>query len=178
MSYQTVGVSGLSIKYVKEFMSTHTFITDKSSKEYIDFYKKTKYYYVKELEKDLRYFINRIKKLDKGLFKSNKKVEKIKEGLKFFDIFKRNYGLVFEENDILSLIQIKKCFDIWKKDYDKGKIYPGFIEIYKLFYKFFNKLKIKYNYENFVESDNEYEGVYEVCVTPDNYKSRCYEVNY
>ena len=178
MSYQTVGVSGLSSKCVKEYMPTKTFITDKSSKGYIYFYKRVKYNYVKLLEKDLRYFINRINELDKGLFNSNKKVEKIKEGLKYFDNFKRNYGLVFEENGILSLIQIKGCFDIWKKDYDKGKIYPGFIKIYKLFYKFFNKLKIKYNYENFVESDNEYEGVYEVCVTPDNYKSRCYEVNY
>ena len=115
MSYQTVGVSGLSSKYVKEYMPTKTFITDKSSKEYIYFYKRVKYNYVKLLEKDLRYFINRINELDKGLFKSNKKVEKIKEGLKYFDNFKRNYGLVFEDNDILSLIQIKGCFDIWKK---------------------------------------------------------------
>ena len=160
MSYQTVGVSGLS------------------GKEYKHFYKRVKYFYVKALEKDLRYFIRRINKLDKGLFKSGKEVEKIKEGLKFFDIFNKNDGLVFEENDILSLLQIKGCFDIWKKDYDEGKIYPGFIKIYNLFYKFFNSLEINYNCENYVESDDEYEGVYEVCVTPYNYKPRCYEVNY
>ena len=95
------------------------------------FSKKVKYQYVKILEEELQYFIYNIDKLNNGLFKSNKKVKLIKEMLKGFDNFDNNDDLVFEENDIIYLINVKKYFDFWKLRYDacEGKVYPGFGEI-------------------------------------------------
>ena len=128
-----------------------------SNNEVKYFTKRVKYHYVKILEKELQYFINNIDNLNNGLFKSNKKVKLIKKMLKGFDKFDIDDDLVFEENDILYLLNVKKHFDNWKIRYDalEGKVYPGFGKIYKLFERFFNKLVICYNDESKVDSDND-----------------------
>ena len=79
--------------------------------------------------------------------------------LKGFDNIVINDDLVFDENDLLNLLNIKKYFHLWKLRYDalEGKVYPGFGKIYKLFYKFFNKLFICYNDESDVESVSDIE---------------------
>lgn len=119
---------------------------------YISKYKK-EYIYVKILEEELQYFINNIDNLNKGLFKKNK-VKLIKEMLKGFDNMNINDDFVLDENDLLDLLNVNKHFDLWKLRYDalEGKVYPGFGELYNIFYKFFNKLFICYNDESDVES--------------------------
>ena len=117
---------------------------------------KEEYIYIKILEEELQYFINNIDKLNNGLFKNNSKVKLIKKMLKEFDNIVINDDFVFEENDLLNLLNVKKHFDLWKLRYDACNdedVCSGFGKIYKLFYKFFNKLFISYNDESEVDSD-------------------------
>ena len=138
---------------------------------YLSNYKK-EYIYINMLEEELQYCINNIDKLNNGLFKNNKKVKLIKKMLKEFDNIVINDDLVFDENDLLNLLNVKKHFDLWKLRYDACNgvsdsdedcgdvnevVYPGFGKIYYLFYKFFNKLFICYNDESELDSYSDIE---------------------
>ena len=146
MSYQTVGVSGLTSKN----------IIPEYAKEY-----KRQYQLIRGINKEFKYFINKLDDLNNGLFES-----KISNRIKYFmkrflraqekGKFKDISDLHFQRDDLDNLIFINKQFGYYKLRYDffddDNKPYPGFIEIYDIFKLFFDQIK----YEG-IESVSDYD---------------------
>ena len=154
MSYQTVGVSGFTSKNkIPEY-----------AKEY-----KREYQFIKGINKEFKYLINKLDDLNNGLFESNisnrlcnliKRFLRGQEKGKLKDIS----NLMLQRDDLNNLIFINKQFGYYKLHYDAfcddsddsdddsdddgngqylvdGKPYPGFKEFYDIFKLFFNQIK-------------------------------------
>ena len=160
MSYQTVGVTGFtSFNKIPEY-----------AREY-----KREYQFIRGLNKEFKYFLNKQDNLNNGLFESYI-ADRIKYFMKRFLRAQEKGKLKdiseFEipDDDVFNLNKIKVLFDAWKLRYDalnnvsdsdedfdevNEVVYPGFGKLYKLFKIFYNKLNIYYEEE---ESDyGEYE---------------------
>ena len=143
---------------------------------------KKEYFFIKGLNKEFEYFINKLDKLNDGLFESNiadrikyimKRFFKAQEKGKIKDISK----LKLESNVISNLIFINEQFELYKIRWDffndsddtddsdsdddrvseylvDGKPYPGFKEFYDIFKKIFNQIK---NEDSDSDSDSEFE---------------------
>ena len=135
MSYQTVGVSGFTrINKIPEY-----------AREY-----KREYQFIRGINKDFKYLINKTDNLNNGLFES-KLTDRIKFNIKRFlrgqekgklkDI--SNFILPFDE--VNYLIDINENFGYYKLRWDffcdNKKPYPGFIELYDIFKLFFDQIK-------------------------------------
>ena len=161
MSYQTVGVSGFTSKNkIPEY-----------AREY-----KREYQYIRGINKEFKYFLNKQDNLNNGLFESYiadrikyfmKRFLSAQERGKLKDI--SEFEIPWHEVDYL--IENKEMFDAWKLRYDalnndsdedfdevNEVVYPGFGKLYKLFKIFYNKLNIYYE----EESDNDNDGEYEI----------------
>ena len=117
--------------------------------EYAKEYKR-EYQFIRGINKDFKYLINKLDNLNNGLFESYiadkikyfmKRFLKAQEKGKFKDI---SY-LVLQTEDVDNLIFINEQFGYYKLRYDAfcddDKPYPGFIEIYDIFKIFFNQIK-------------------------------------
>ena len=145
--------------------------------EYATNYKK-EYLFIRGINKEIKYFIDKLDNLNDGLFESHK-VARIKYLIKRFlrgqekGRLKDISEFEINENDVYNLIKVKYHFDLFKLRYDafdddddddddeylvNGKPYPGFENIYDDFVSFFNKLKIKYE-DSDSDSDSEFENV-------------------
>ena len=152
MSYQTVGVSGLTSKNkIPEY-----------AREY-----KREYQFIRLLNKEFKYFRNKLDNLNNGLFESYiadrvkyfmKRFLRGKEKGKLKDIS----DLVLQREDIDILLFINTHFGYYKLRYDAfdddEKPYPGFIEIYDIFKLFFNQIKYK-GFDS--DSDSDYDCDYD-----------------
>ena len=151
MSYQTVGVSGFTSKNkIPEY-----------AREY-----KREYQFIKGLDNEFKYFIKKLDDLNNGLFETNstnrikyymKRLLRGQENGKFKDIS----NFIFSDNILNNIIFINQQFGYYKIRYDffcddsdsdsdnggdseylvDSKPYPGFIEFYDIFKKFFNQIK-------------------------------------
>ena len=149
MSYQTFGVTG--------------FTSYNKIPEYAREYKK-EYLFIIGLDKDFKYLINKLDNLNKGLFES-KISNRIKYNMKIFLRGKEKGKLkdisdfVLYKDDITNLLFIDEHFGYYKLRYDAfpedKKPYPGFKEIYDIFYLFFNQIKYDDSDSDSEESDNE-----------------------
>ena len=159
MSYQTSGVAGVTSKNkIPEY-----------AREY-----KREYQFIIGINKNFKYFINKLDNLNNGLFESNisnrikyfmKRFLRAQEKGKLKDIS----DLVLQREDLNNLIFINTQFGYYKLRYDafddNRKPYPGFKEIYDIFKLFFNQIK----YEDFnillpdsdSDSDDYYDSDYE-----------------
>ena len=122
---------------------------------------KKEYLFIRGINKEFKYFINKLDDLNNGLFESPianrikyfmKRFLKAQERGKLKDISE----FEIEENDVDNLIKIKKnfnnfnqyinfckdCYD--EEDWPFINPYPGFKNIYNDFELFFSKLKIEY----------------------------------
>ena len=163
MSYQTVGVSGFTSKNkIPEY-----------AREY-----KREYQYIRGINKEFKYFLNKQDNLNNGLFESYI-ADRIKYFMKRFLRAQEKGKLKdiseFEIPDdiVFNINKIKVLFDAWKLRYDalnnvsdsdedfdevNEVVYPGFGKLYKLFKIFYNKLNIYYEEE---EEESDY-GEYEI----------------
>ena len=154
--------------------------------EYARDYKK-EYLFIIGLDKEFKYFIDKLDDLNNELFESHR-ANRIKYFMKRFlrgqerGKLKDISGFEINENDVYNLIKIKKNFDCFKLRYDFCKEciddddddddepfvmpYPGFENIYYDFELFFSKLKIKYEEDSDSDSDSDIED-YEV-ILPDS----------
>ena len=135
---------------------------------YAENYKK-EYLFIRGINKDFKYLINKLDKLNHGLFES-KTVVRIKNIMKDFlkgqekGKLKNISGMIIPSDDFSNLININHQFDLYKQRYDAfddcdsdsdsdsddgngeylvdGKPYPGFIEFYDIFKKIYNQIKI------------------------------------
>ena len=149
MSYQTFGVTG--------------FTSYNKIPEYAREYKK-EYLFIIGLDKDFKHLINKLDNLNKGLFES-KISNRIKYNMKIFLRGKEKGKLkdisdfVLYKDDITNLLFIDEHFGYYKLRYDAfpedKKPYPGFKEIYDIFYLFFNQIKYDDSDSDSEESDNE-----------------------
>ena len=149
--------------------------------EYARDYKK-EYLYIRGLNKDFEYFINKLDKLNEGLFESNI-ADRIKYIMKRFlraqekGKIKNISGLMLPSNIFNNLIFINEQFEYLKQRYDAfcdddddygsdsdddsfseylvdGKPYPGFKEFYDIFKIIFSQIK---NEDSDSDSDSEFE---------------------
>ena len=146
MSYQSVGVTGVtSFNKVPEYARNF----------------KNEYLFIRGINKELKYFVDKINEAYRGLFE-NHRVDRIKKFIKKF-LLAQKLGYLndvsnfeIESSDVDNLINIKKNFHDFKKyinfckscfdDDDEPFIdpYPGFKNIYDDFELFCSKFKIKY----------------------------------
>ena len=149
MSFQTFGVTGFtSLNKIPEY-----------AREY-----KKEYLFIIGLDKEFKYFKNKLDNLNKGLFESNIS-NRIKYNMKRFlrgqekGKLKDISDLVLCKEDITNLIFINEHFGYYKLRYDAfskdKKPYPGFKEIYDIFKLFFNQIKYEVCDSDDDESDNE-----------------------
>ena len=131
---------------------------------------KREYQFIRGINKDFKYLINKLDNLNNGLFESNTS-NRIKYNMKRFlrgqekGKLKDISGLVLQREDLDNLIFINEQFGYYKLRYDAfcdpfcdafcddsdddgngeylvdGKPYPGFKEIYDIFKLFFNQIK-------------------------------------
>ena len=139
--------------------------------EYAREYKK-EYLYIRGLNKEFKYFINKLVDLNNGLFESNianrikyimKRFLRGQERGKLKDISEFE---IYEDDVVFNLIKIKNklnnidqyldfifnCYH--KEDLIFINTYPGFINFYYYFNLFFTKLNIKYEYDSDSDSDD------------------------
>ena len=144
-------------------------LTNNKIPHYARDYKK-EYLFIRGLNKEFKYFINKQDKLNDGLFESNI-ADRIKYFMKRFlrtqekGKLKNISGLLLPSNILNNLIFINKQFEFYKirydafcddDDYDSdddsdddivseylvdGKPYPGFKEFYDIFKIIFNQIK-------------------------------------
>ena len=124
---------------------------------YAENYKK-EYLFIRGINKEIVYLINKLNTLNEGLFES-KTVVRIKNIMKDFlrgqekGKLKNISGMILPSDDFFNLININHQFDLYKQCYDAfcdcdsdsdsddgdgeylvdGKPYPGFIEFYDIF---------------------------------------------
>ena len=138
MSYQTVGVSGLSGKnIIPEYAREH----------------KREYQFIRGINTEFKYFKNKLDNLNNGLFESYI-ADRIKYFMKMYlraqekGKFKNISDLELKREDLVNLIFINEEFGYYKLRYDAfdddSKPYHGFKEIYDIFKIFFKQL----NYES------------------------------
>ena len=138
--------------------------------EYAREYKK-EYLFIRGLNKEFKYFIDKLDDLNNGLFESHR-ADRIKNFMKRFwraqetgklkDIseFEIEYDIVFNLNKIKNkLNNIDQYLDFILNCYHKEDLifintYPGFIDFYYYFNLFFTKLNIKYEYDSDSDSDD------------------------
>ena len=111
---------------------------------------KREYLFIRGLNKEFMYLINKLDDLNNGLFESNIS-NRIKYNMKRFlrgqekGKLKDISDLVLCIEDITNLIFINEHFGYYKLRYDAfskdKKPYPGFKEIYDIFKLFFNQIK-------------------------------------
>ena len=111
---------------------------------------KREYQFIRGINKEFKYFINKLDNLNNGLFESNisnrikyfmKRFLRGQEKGKLKDISE----FVLPREDLDNLIFINEHFGYYKLRYDAfdddEKPYPGFKEIYDIFNLFFNEIK-------------------------------------
>ena len=128
--------------------------------EYAREYKR-EYQFIRGINKEFKYFINKLDNLNNGLFESNIS-NRIKYFMKRFlrgqekGKLKDISDLVLQREDLNNLIFINTQFGYYKLRYDafddNRKPYPGFKEIYDIFKLFFNQI----NYNDF-DSDSDFD---------------------
>ena len=111
---------------------------------------KREYLFIRGLNKEFKYFINKLDDLNNGLFESNIS-NRIKYNKKRFlggqerGKLKDISELVLPREYLANLIFINEQFGYYKLRYDafsnNRKPYPGFKEIYDIFELFFSKIK-------------------------------------
>ena len=138
--------------------------------EYAREYKR-EYLFIGGLNKEFKYFINKLDDLNNGLFESNisnrlcnliKRFLRGQEKGKLKDIseFEIEYDIVFNLNKIKNkLNNIDQYLDFILNCYHKEDLifintYPGFIDFYYYFNLFFTKLNIKYENDSDSDSDD------------------------
>ena len=160
-----MGILGKSSNYQNCIKSTNNKIPE-FAREY-----KKEYLYIRGLNKEFKYLVNKLDDLNNGLFESNT-VNRIKFIMKRFlrgqekgkikDIseFEIEYDIVFNLNKIKNeLNNIDQYLDFILNCYHKEDLifintYPGFIDFYYYFNLFFTKLNIKYEYDSDSDSDD------------------------
>ena len=146
--------------------------TNNKIPEYAREYKR-EYQFIRGINKEFKYLINKLDDLNNGLFESNisnritynmKRFLRAQERGKLKDIS----NLMLQRDDVVNLIFINKQFGYYKLRYDAfcddsdddgngeylvdGKPYPGFIEFYDIFKLFFNQIKYEV-YDSDCDSD-------------------------
>ena len=138
--------------------------------EYAREYKR-EYQFIRGINKEFKYFINKLDNLNNGLFESNisnrikyfmKRFLRAQEKGKLKDIseFEIEYDIVFNlikiKNELNNIDQyldfILNCYH--KEDLIFINPYPGFIDFYYYFNLFFTKLNIKYENDSDSDSDD------------------------
>ena len=154
--------------------------TNNKIPEYAREYKK-EYLYIRGLNKEFKYFINKLDNLNNGLFESNIS-NRIKYNMKRFlrgqerGKLKDISNLMLPRYDVDNLIFINERFRMYKirwdffnpsddsddsddedDEVDDNNVYPGFKEIYDIFKLFFSKLNIEYEDSDSDEYDSDSE---------------------
>ena len=160
-----MGIVGTSSNYQNCIKSTNNKIPE-YAREY-----KREYQFIRGINKDFKYLINKLDNLNNGLFESNIS-NRIKYNMKRFlwgqekgklkDIseFEIEYDIVFNLIKIKNkLINIDQYLDFILNCYHEEDLifinaYPGFIDFYYYFNLFFTKLNIKYEYDSNSDSDD------------------------
>ena len=124
---------------------------------------KREYQFIRGINKEFKYLINKLDNLNNGLFESYI-ADRIKYFMKRFlrgqekGKLKDISDLVLCKEDINNLIFINEHFGYYKLRYDAfsedEKPYPGFKEIYDIFKLFFNQIKYESCYS---DDESEYE---------------------
>ena len=141
--------------------------------EYAREYKR-EYQFIRGINKDLGYFINKIYKLKNGIFESKladrikfniKRFLKGQEKVKLKDI--SNLKLPIDDFDNINDINnyFRACKLKWYDFYDNKKYYPAFIEIYDIFKLFFDQLKFDYG------DDSDDESIIDLCYSDNENKN-------
>ena len=133
---------------------------------------KREYQFIRGINKEFKYFINKLDNLNNGLFESNisnrikyfiKRFLRGQEKGKLKDISEFE---IYEDDVVFNLIKIKnklnnidQYLDFILNCYHEEDLifinpYPGFIEFYYYFNLFFTKLNIKYEYDSDSDSDD------------------------
>ena len=159
-----MGILGhFSTPYQRELIGKMTENENNKIPEYAREYKK-EYLYIRGLNKEFKYLINKLDDLNNGLFESNianrikyimKRFLRAQEKGKLKDISE----FMIPRYDVDNLIFINNNFRMYKIRWDfynpsddsddeddevDGKnVYPGFKEIYDIFNLFFSKIKIE-----------------------------------
>ena len=172
-----------STPYQRELIGKMTENANNKIPEYAREYKK-EYLYIRGLNKEFKYFINKLVDLNNGLFESNI-ANRIKYIMKRFlrgqerGKLKDISNLMLPRYDVDNLIFINERFRMYKIRWDffnpsddsddsddeddeddevDGKnVYPGFKEIYDIFKLFFSKLNIEYEDSDSDEYDSDSE---------------------
>ena len=143
---------------------------------------KKEYLYIRGLNKEIKYFLNKLDDLNNRIFESyisNRLKYIMKRFLRYQEKSKINNdisNLIFQIYDINNFIEVNRYFDLCKYRYDyfldysydsddsdnaageylvDGKPYPGFEEIYDIFKMIFNQIK----YEGSDDYDDEFSDV-------------------
>ena len=133
---------------------------------------KREYQFIRGINKEFKYLINKLDNLNNGLFESNisnrikyfmKRFLRGQEKGKLKDISEFE---IYEDDVVFNLIKIKnklnnidQYLDFILNCYHKEDLifinpYPGFIDFYYYFNLFFTKLNIKYEYDSDSDSDD------------------------
>ena len=145
--------------------------TNNKIPEYAREYKR-EYQFIRGINKEFKYFINKLDNLNNGLFESNisnrikyfmKRFLRAQEKGKLKDITEFEipddivFNLIKIKNELNNIDQyldfILYCYH--KEDLIFINAYPGFIDFYYYFNLFFTKLNIKYEYEYDSDSDSD-----------------------
>ena len=160
-----MGILSTTSNYQNYIKSTNNKIP-----EYATNYKK-EYFFIRGLNKEFKYFINKLDNLNNGLFESNisnrikyfmKRFLRAQERGKLKDIseFEIEYDIVFNLNKIKNKFNnIDQYLDFILNCYHKEDLifinpYPGFIDFYYYFNLFFTKLNMKYENDSDSDSDD------------------------
>ena len=160
--------------------------TNNKIPEYAREYKR-EYQFIRGINKEFKYFINKLDNLNNGLFESYI-ADRIKYFMKRFlrgqekGKLKDISDLVLQREDINNLIFINEQFGYYKLRYDainnvsdsdedfdevNEVVYPGFGKLYKLFKIFYNKLNIYYEEESDYEEEENDEDFHIVRIVSD-----------
>ena len=161
-----MGILGTTSNYQNCIKSTNNKIP-----EYAREYKK-EYFFIRGLNKEFVYFINKLDKLNDGLFESPI-ANRIKYNMKRFLRGQEKGKLkdisdfvIYEDDVVFNLNKIKnklnnidQYLDFILNCYHEEDLifinpYPGFIDFYYYFNLFFTKLNIKYEYDSDSDSDD------------------------
>ena len=133
---------------------------------------KREYQFIRGINKEFKYLINKLDNLNNGLFESNisnrikyfmKRFLRGQEKGKLKDISEFE---IYEDDVVFNLIKIKnklnnidQYLDFILNCYHKEDLifintYPGFIDFFYYFNLFFTKINIKYEYDSDSDSDD------------------------
>ena len=174
-----VGTQGVVIEMGSlEHSSNHQNCINPTNKipEYAREYK-NEYLFIREINKEIKYFIDNIERSTTDLFKSHK-VDRIKYFMKRFlrgqekGKLKDISEFEIDEDDVENIIWMEKNFNNYNQyvgfvlscynEEDDPFIdpYPGLYDIYYDFELFYSKLKIKYKEVNYItDSDSDKEDI-------------------